>query len=179
MVKLRLIILFQEQLAYCLMHTCCSMYETPKFDSNLSETDMELLSFATLRALEFSRLRIATENRNSIKSEEMSAWHTLVQKMMAYYKENVEKMVSSDFSSVLERMYMKKLCQCNREGACFFGNAIPLELIFFLVKRTFDVFSPRNKHHARCLCLYTLCHSNKPLRYNTDNGELYSTCLVS
>ena len=174
------LIVFQEQLAYCLMHICCSIYDVNKFDTHLTVTEKRQLVIATLRALEFSRFRFATENRDSIKSEEISAWHSIVKKLIEYYNENIESIASTDCSATLEKLYMKKLCHCNRDGACFFENAMPLELIVFLVKRAFNSSSQRNHHNARCMCLYTLCHSNMPLRYyaHLDQGDYVSNGLI-
>ena len=157
------------------MHICCTIYKTKNFDTHLTVTEKKLLAVATLRAIELTRLRVSTENRESINHEEIISWDALTEKLIKFYEENIERLVSSDESSSLERLYMKKLCQCNRDGKCFFENAIPLELIAFLVKRAFDDNSPKDYNVARSLCLYTLCHSNMPVRYlsNLNQGKLH------
>ena len=81
-------------------------------------------------------------------------------------------------SAALERLYMSKLRICNIGSVCFFDNVIPLPLIAFLIKRELDnhVKTDEGKMQALSLCLYTLCHSNKPFSFYEplDDGNYYS-----
>lgn len=166
----------KETLAFCLLHMCRCIYKIKNFDSFMKGEDNEVLASATLRALELARFRTVAENGRDISTEEHSALNYLEQRLVDSYQENKDKMLTRSFSFLLHRLYMKMLCECNNDGVCFFDRGMPLVLISFLVKNTLrHDLGPDNKHKARCLCWYTLCHSYKPLRIYTipQAGDMY------
>ena len=147
---------------------CRCIFKINKFDCFMKGTDNEVLASATLRALELARYRTVAENGRLISTEEHSALNYLEQRLVDSYQESKDKMLTRSFSFILHRLYMKMLCECNNGEVCFFDRGMPLVLISFLVKNTLkNDLGQENKHRARCLCLYTLCHSYKPLRIYT------------
>ena len=169
-------VLSRETLSFCISHICYHMYQTEKFNNYLSEASREIFALATLRSLELSRYRIESIARNDISREDHSALQALEQKLYGYYKEHIDKLMKPSVSAALERLYLNKLRFCNSGGICFFDNVIPLPLIAFLIKRVLP--TDEGKMQALSLCLYTLCHSNKPLGYyepsnHVDNYNVY------
>ena len=153
---------------------CRCIYRIQNFESFYKPIDNEVLASATLRALELARFRTVAANGTEISPEEHSALNFLEETLVQKYQENKDKMLSRSFSFLLHRLYMKMLCECNNDGVCFFDRGMPLVLISFLVKDTLrHDLGQENKHKARCLCWYTLCHSTKPLRTYTipQNGK--------
>ena len=173
------VVLAKEMLSFCISHICYYMYQIKRFHSYLNEASREVFALATLRALELSRYRVESCERNEINKEDHSALQYIEQKLFDCYKEHIDKLIQPSVSAGLERMYMKKLCCCNTHGVCFFDNVIPLPLIVFLVKRELqDPVRQDGKMQALSMCLYTLCHSNKPFYYyepvsHSDNYNEY------
>lgn len=168
--------MLQESLPYCLMHTCCSIYE---LHTSLSAQDSKILTVATLLALEFSRFRTAAENRGSITMQEHEALINLERRLTKFYEKYIGSLAREKFSSGLHGLYMKLLCDCNLNGICFYDSGIPLLLISFLVETSFShmyMATETNKKQARYLCLHTLCHSYKPISYYIY--EIRGKCLV-
>ena len=139
---------------------------------NLKGIDNDFLALATLMALEFARFRTAVENRGSINTDEHAALKALENKAHAYYNKHTKLMKNQTFSSGLHKIYMKFLCECNLDGVCFFDSGVPLLLIFTLVETSLaDASAEDSRNIARCLCLYTLCHSYKPVSYYTSRSS--------
>ena len=143
---------------------CRCIYLIKDFNCSNKVEDNEVLAMATLRALELARFRTVTESGQTVTTEEQSALGSLEQSLISYYQENKDKMLTRNFSFMLHRLYMKMLCECNCDGVCFFDHGLPLVLISFLVKNALRDSGQEDKHRARCLAWYTLCHSYKPLR---------------
>ena len=140
-----------------------------------------MLASATLRALELARFRTVAENGQTISTEEHSALNYLEQRLIDSYQENKDKMLTRNFSFMLHRLYMKMLCECNCNGVCFFDHGLPLVLISFLVKNALKLdLGQEDKHRARSLAWYTLCHSYKPLRVYSlgQTGKLQTLSLI-
>ena len=150
-------------LSFCLSHTCCCIYETGFALGKVCDSDKEILILATLRALEFSRFRTMTEKHNLVTSEEHKALYTLDERLNEQYRRCANKLLGPGRLVMRERMYIKLLCKCNRAGVCFFNSSLPLGLVYFLVKITFQTSTLENEELMRCLCLYTLCHSYSPI----------------
>lgn len=125
----------------------------------MTGVEKTILAIASLRALEFSRFCKEDENNSNITGDEYSALHAREQELMKYYIQNKDPRLVSG----LHKVYMQNICKCNNGGVCFFGNALPLKLIAFLVRSEFQQYERADPHHFRCLCLYTLCHSQNPL----------------
>ena len=154
----------QETLSYCLLHVCHCIYGIGKFQNLMKGDDKETLALATFRAMELTRFHTFPADDQYISLEEHSALSCLETKTISSYREKYEKMLKNYYSSALHKLYMKMLCECNHAGRCFFEQRIPLLLIHFLVKNTLvQTFVPENRHQARCLCLYTMCHSSETM----------------
>ena len=143
---------------------CRCIYLIKDFNCSNKVEDNEVLAMATLRALELARYRTVTGSDQTISAEEQSALGSLEQTLISNYQENKDKMLTRNFSYMLHRLYMKMLCECNCNGVCFFDHGLPLVLISFLVKNALRDPGQEDKHSARSLAWYTLCHSYKPLR---------------
>ena len=171
-------ILPKENLSFCLSHICVCMYQVSLFFKYLSETERGILALASLRALELSRYRIESDKRNELCREEESALKSTVAKLFVSYGTSIRRLLKPLGITFLHRLYMMKLCQCNTGVSCFFNNAVPLPLVEFLLKRDFKThsFTDESNSRARNLCLYMLCHSNKPLTYyeNTSQAGNYT-----
>ena len=161
--------LFQETRSYALLHVCHCIYGIQRFDTLLKAEEKEVLALATLRALELARLRTFPVNAHGICKEEHLALNLLENGLVSAYRKNNATMHETSFSSILHKVYMKMLCECNSKEGCFFELGLPLVLISFLFTYTLQqTYATENRHRARCLGLYTLCHSYKPLSIYTD-----------
>ena len=122
-----------------------------------------MLVLGTFRALELARLHTVAKTGHEISSEEHMALNSLESKLVDFYKENKDKLLTEHFSSAIHKLYMKMLSACNYNGSCFFENGLPMVLISYLTKDALmNRKVPENEHQARSLCLYTLCHSYRP-----------------
>ena len=159
-------VLPKETLSFCLGHICYQMYGIGDFNIDLSNASKEILALATLRSLELSSYRVESATRNEMSREDHSAVHAIEQSLYDYYKEHIDKLIPHTASAAQERLYMSKIRVCNIDGSCFFDNVIPLPLIAFLVKREKErLKTDESTVQILSMCLYTLCHSNKPFSY--------------